>query len=85
MCTFPLARSFCRESVRRLLSMGRPMVRDDPRTLPAALRALAVPAITLGNCLMERVLARRCTMEYRRLRGSKGRNCAAIRVAEVAA
>lgn len=70
---------------RDLLAIGHSMVRDDPRTLAAAPLALAVPAITLGNYVVEQVFARWWMSRYRRLRAARGRNVAATPIAEAAA
>jgi hypothetical protein len=70
---------------RDILSLGRSMVRDDPRTLAAAPLALAVPAITLSNCVIEQIFARWWMARYRRLRPAGSGNCAATPMAEVAA
>jgi hypothetical protein len=70
---------------RDILSIGRAMVRDDPRTLAAAPLALAVPAITLSNYVIEQIFARWWMARYRRLRPAGSETCAAPPMAEVAA
>jgi predicted metal-dependent phosphoesterase TrpH len=69
---------------RDVLAIGRAMVHEDPRTLAAAPLALAVPAITLGNYIVEQVFARWWMSRYRRLRALRGPG-AAQPIAEVAA
>jgi predicted metal-dependent phosphoesterase TrpH len=69
---------------RDIWAIGREMVRDDPRTLLAAPLALAVPAITLGNYVVEQVFARWWMSRYRRSVAARGRNVATP-VVEVAA
>jgi len=68
---------------RDVLAIGCAMVREDPRTLPlaAALGAL-VPAVTLGNYVLESLFAR--WWMSRRLRSRKAGRAAA-RIAEVMA
>ena len=70
---------------RDVLAIGRAMVRDDPRTLAAAPLALAVPAITLGNYVIEQVFARWWMSRYRRLRAARGRDVAANPIVDAAA
>ncbi|HKE28320.1 MAG TPA: PHP-associated domain-containing protein [Bryobacteraceae bacterium] len=70
---------------RDVLAIGREMVRHDPRTAAAAPLALAVPAITLGNYVVEQFFARWWMSRYRRLRAARGRNVAANPVVEAAA
>jgi predicted metal-dependent phosphoesterase TrpH len=43
---------------RDVISIGRSMVQEDPRTLPLILLAPLVPAITVGNYVLEQLFAR---------------------------
>src|SRR5215471_15373082 len=43
---------------RDVISIGRSMVQEDPRTLPLIFLAPLVPAITVGNYVLEHVFAR---------------------------
>jgi predicted metal-dependent phosphoesterase TrpH len=43
---------------RDVIAIGREMVREDPRTLPLAALGVLVPAVTLGNYVLEGVFAR---------------------------
>jgi len=69
---------------RDVLAIGRNMVREDPCTLLAAPLALAVPAITLGNYIVEQVFARWWMSRYQRMRAARARNSAATPVLEAA-
>ena len=69
---------------RDVLAIGCSMVKEDPRTLAAAPLALAVPAITLGNYIVEQVFARWWMSRYRRSLAGRGRNVATP-IAEAAA
>ncbi|MFZ0936491.1 MAG: hypothetical protein WA015_19370, partial [Bryobacteraceae bacterium] len=70
---------------RDVLSIGRSMVREDPRTAPVAMLGVAVPAAILGNYVIENVFARWWMARYLRLRTLKGTGCGATPTAEVAA
>ena len=67
---------------RDVLAIGREMVREDPRTLPLAVLGLLVPAITLGNYVLESVFARWWMAKHSRSRKAIR---AAARIAEVPA
>ena len=69
---------------RDVLAIGRSMVREDLRTLPAAPLALAVPAFTLGNYIVEQVFARWWMSRYRQSLAARRRN-AATPIVEAAA
>ncbi len=70
---------------RDVLSIGRSMVREDPRTAPVAMMGLAVPAVILGNYVLESVFARWWMARYLRLRALREAGCGAIPTVEVAA
>ena len=70
---------------RDIFSIADSMVRENPRTLAAAPLALAIPAITFGNYVVEQVFARWWMSRYRRMRAARERNVAANPMAEVAA
>ena len=70
---------------RDILSIGRSMVRDNPRTAPLAVLGLAVPAVILGNYVIESFFARWWMARYRGVRALRGGDCAAAPIAEVAA
>ena len=67
---------------RDVLTIGGTMVRENPRTLPLAPLALAVPLVTLANYAVESLFARWWNVRYLRARTAR---CAAGAVAEVAA
>ena len=69
---------------RDVLAIGRSMVREDPRTLAAVPLALAVPAITCGNYVVEQFFARWWMAQYRRARAARMR-VEATPIVEVAA
>ena len=69
---------------RDILSIGRSMVRENPRTAPYAALGLAVPAVILGNYVIESFFARWWMSRYRRARALRGGECATP-IAEVAA
>ena len=70
---------------RDVLSIGRSMVRENPRTALVASLGVAVPAIILGNYIKEGVFARWWMARYRRARALRGENPAVTPIAEVAA
>ena len=70
---------------RDVLAIGCAMVRDDPRTAAAAPLGLAVPAVTLGNYVVEQIFARWWMSRYRRMRGGRARGMAANPIVEAAA
>ena len=65
---------------RDVLAIGRDMVREDPRTLPLAALAVLVPAITVGNYVLENLFARWWMSRCLR---SPGGNRSDARIAEV--
>lgn len=69
---------------RDVLAIGRSMLVEDPRTLAAVPLALAVPAITFGNYIVEQTFARWWMAQYRRARAERMR-VTATPIAEVAA
>jgi len=71
--------------MRDVLSIGRSMVRENPRTAPIATLGVAVPAVILGNYVIESVFARWWMARYLRLRSLRGTGCGAAPIAEVAA
>jgi predicted metal-dependent phosphoesterase TrpH len=72
---------FCKLT-RDVLAIGREMVREDPRTLPIIALAPFVPAVTLGNYVLESMFARWWMRRHLRMR-RPGR--APARIAEVPA
>jgi predicted metal-dependent phosphoesterase TrpH len=68
---------------RDVLSIGRSMVRERPATAPIAALGVAVPAVILGNYLIENFFARWWMAQYRHLRALRGEGRAAT-PAEVA-
>jgi predicted metal-dependent phosphoesterase TrpH len=66
---------------RDVLSIGREMMRQDPRTLPIGLLSWMVPFITLGNYVSESWFV---NYWQRRYRGASGGRRAPGRIAEVA-
>ena len=71
--------------MRDVLSIGRSMVRENPWTAPVAMLGVAVPAVILGNYLLESVFARWWMARYLRLRALRGAGCGVTPIAEVAA
>ena len=71
--------------MRDVLSIGRSMVRENPWTAPVAMLGVAVPAVILGNYVIESVFARWWMARYLRLRALRGAGCDATPIAEVAA
>jgi predicted metal-dependent phosphoesterase TrpH len=67
---------------RDVLAIGREMVREDPRTLPLVALGAIVPAVTLGNYVLESVFARWWMARHLRFRKA---NRARARIAEVMA
>jgi len=67
---------------RDVLVIGREMVREDPRKLPLVVLGLLVPAVTLGNYVLETLFARWWMARHA---GSRKPNRMATRIAEVPA
>ena len=61
--------------MRDVLSIGRSMVLEDPRTAPLALLGVAVPMAILGNYCVENVFARWWMARYLRLRALRPTEC----------
>ena len=57
---------------------------ENVAAMAAAPLALAMPAVTLGNYVVEQIFARCWMSRYRRLRAARGRNVAAAPIAEAA-
>jgi len=67
---------------RDVLAIGREMVREDPRTLPLGLLAVLVPVVTVGNYVLENIVARWWMTRHQRSRKNAR---AGARIAEVPA
>jgi predicted metal-dependent phosphoesterase TrpH len=71
--------------MRDVLSIGRSMAIENPWTAPVAALGVAVPAVILGNYIIESVFARWWMARYLRLRALRGAGRGATPIAEVAA
>jgi predicted metal-dependent phosphoesterase TrpH len=71
--------------MRDVLSIGRSMAIENPWAAPVAALGVAVPAVILGNYVLESVFARWWMARYLRLRALRGAGRGATPIAEVAA
>jgi predicted metal-dependent phosphoesterase TrpH len=71
--------------LRDVASIGCSMAIENPYTTPIVALGLALPAVILGNYIVESVFARRAMARYLRLRALRGAGRGATPIAEVAA
>jgi predicted metal-dependent phosphoesterase TrpH len=71
--------------LRDVASIGCSMAIENPYTTPVVALGLALPAVILGNYIVESVFARRSMARYLRLRALRGAGRGTTPIAEVAA